>query len=465
LSDELAFLPALEQAELVRRREVSPVELIELYLERIDRLDPALNSYVTVASEQALDDARAAESRGDGRPFNGVPLSVKDLTETAGIRTTFSSRAFADYVPERDVAVVRRLRDAGFVVIGKTNTCELGTLPTTESVLNGPCRTPWDPESNAGGSSGGAAAAVAAGLCPAGLGSDGGGSIRIPASCCGIVGLKPARGRVSTAPYAGFEGLATTGPLTRTVADAAAILDVIAGYELGDDGWAPPPAKPFAREVEEAPGRLRIGVTTEAPVDVPVSEACRRAVAAAGHLLGELGHDVDELAPDWVDDRVVEVFLRVWQVATALTPPGIDPDGFEPLNRSMAAAARETSSVDYAFAVLWLRNFARRVVALWDRVDVLVAPVLARPSVPVGWLTGEEPDIDAANDRSWRFTPFTFAANVTGLPALSLPLAWEDGFPVGVQLIGAPVGEATLLRLAAQLETAAPWRDLHPTGF
>jgi amidase len=459
--DELAFASAREQAALVRSRDVSPVELVELYLERIERIDPALNSYVTVASEQALTVARAAERPHPERPFHGVPLSVKDLTATAGIRTTLSSRAFADHVPVYDTAVVRRARDAGFVLIGKTNTSELGTLPTTESLLNGPCRSPWDPASNAGGSSGGAAAAVAAGLCPAALGSDGGGSIRIPASVCGVVGLKPARGRLSPAPYGGWEGLATDGPLTRTVADAAAILDVLAGYEPGDFTWAPPPPRRFAEEVGKEPGRLRIGFTTVPPVEVPVSDASARAVEGTARLLDSLGHRVDELAPGWEDDRLVDVFGRVWQVASALLPPGGDKSLLEPLNRALAAAARETDSVDYAFAVLWLREYARRIVQLWEDIDVLMAPVLAQPAVPVGWLTGED-DLDPAFDRAWRFTPFTFIVNVTGLPALSLPLHRDEGRPVGVQLIGPPAGETMLLRLAAQLEQAAPWYDRRP---
>jgi amidase len=209
--DELAFLTATEQADLVRRGEVTSAELVETYLERIDRLDPDLNAYVTVCADEAR--AAASGTLPDG-PFRGVPLPIKDLNETAGIRTTFSSRAFADYVPAFDGAVVRRLKEAGFVVLGKTNTPELGLTAVTESELNGPCRNPWDPSRTPGGSSGGAAAAVAAGLAPAAQGSDGGGSIRIPASCCGLVGIKPARGRVSPAPYGGLEGFSTAGPIT-----------------------------------------------------------------------------------------------------------------------------------------------------------------------------------------------------------------------------------------------------------
>ncbi len=229
----LAFLPATEQARLVRDREVSAVELAELYLERIDRLDPELNSFVTVCGDEALEAARAADASTDERPFRGVPIAVKDLTATAGIRTTYSSRAFADNVPDFDTAVVRRLREAGFVILGKTNTPEFGTVAFTESELNGDTRNPWNTGLTPGGSSGGAAAALAAGLIPLAHGTDGGGSIRIPASCCGVFGLKPSRGRVSTAPFPSLEGLSTSGPITRSVADAAALLDVLSGLRAG----------------------------------------------------------------------------------------------------------------------------------------------------------------------------------------------------------------------------------------
>jgi len=261
VSDELAFTPALELAARVRRGEISPVELTELFLERIDRLDPKLNAFVTVDADGALAAARAAEASPSDAPFHGVPIPIKDLNETAGLRTTYSTKAYAKYVPEFDAAVVRRIREAGFVVLGKTNTPELGTIAQTESELNGACRNPWDVSRTPGGSSGGAAAATAAGLCPLAHGSDGGGSIRIPASCCGLFGLKPSRGRVSPSPYgSGALGISTSGSLARTVRDAAALLDAMAGYETGDFYVAPAPERPFLEEAERAPGRLRMGL-------------------------------------------------------------------------------------------------------------------------------------------------------------------------------------------------------------
>jgi amidase len=455
--DSLAFLTATDQAALIRSGEVSPAQLVETYLERIDRLDPKLNSYVTVCADEAR--AAAAGDLPDG-PFRGVPIPIKDLNETAGVRTTFSSRAFADYVPDFDVAVVRRLKEAGFVVIGKTNTPELGITAVTESELNGPCRNPWDTTRTPGGSSGGAAAAVAAGLAPAAQGSDGGGSIRIPASCCGIFGIKPARGRVSSAPYGGLEGFSTSGPLTRSVADAAGLLDVMAGYEPGDAWWATPPQRPFAAEVGDDPGRLRIAFTTTPPLmDAPVAPDCVAATEDAARLLGELGHSVEEATPPWADERLFELFMTVWQVIPALY--GEPPESFEPMTRALIEAASKTSAVDYVLATANLRAIARRIVSFWDGYDLLLTPTLAQPPVPIGALDDEDPWQQLRN--AGRFTPFTQIANITGLPAVSVPLFWnEDDLPIGVQLVGRPADEATLFRVSAQLEQARPWRQRRP---
>jgi amidase len=460
LSDDLAFAPALEQAALVRTGDVSPLELVELYLERIERLDPKLNAYVTVDA----DGARAAAGAPLDGPFAGVPIPIKDLNETAGLRTTYSCRAFADYVPKTDAAVVRRIRDAGFVIIGKTNTPELGSIGMTESELNGDCRNPWNTSRTPGGSSGGAAAAVAGGLAPVAHGSDGGGSIRIPASCCNLFGLKPSRGRVSPAPYgSGSLGLGTSGPVARTVRDAAALLDVMAGYEPGDFYVAPAPERPFLDEAGVDPGRLRVAVTTEPPVDVPVDPVCVRAAQDAAALLSELGHDVIEASPPWrSDDSIVEQFTRIWQIGPAVS--GVDDLSLlEPLNRMLAERARATPSPEAAVAVMRLQALTRRIVAFWSDVDVVVTPTLALPPVPVGWALDGSPE--AAFERQWHWTPFTAIVNVTGQPAMSVPLHWSgDGLPVGVQMIGAPFAEATLIRLAAQLEEARPWAHRRPSA-
>jgi amidase len=460
---DLAFATALELAAKVREREVSPLELVDLYLERIERLDPQLNAYVTVDADAARAAARAAESAPDA-PFRGVPLPIKDLHETAGLRTTYSTKAYADNVPARDAAVVRRLREAGFVVLGKTNTPELGTIAQTESELNGVCRNPWNTELTPGGSSGGAAAAVAAGLAPAAHASDGGGSIRTPASCCGLVGIKPSRGRVSPAPFgSGSLGLGTQGPLARTVRDAAALLDAMAGSEPGDFFFAPEPEQPFLAEADAEPGRLRIAVTTTPPVEVPVDPECERAARATAELLAELGHEVVEATPPWQNDEMIPHFIRVWQVGPATV--GIeDFTLLEPINAALAEDALMTPSPAHVGSVYALQADARRIVAFWDDVDVVLTPSLAMQPVPIGW-TYEDTDGDArlAFARQTLFTPFTPLVNITGQPAVSLPLHWTpDGVPVGVQLIGKPFADATLIRLSAQLEQARPWRDRRP---
>ncbi|HEX2049657.1 MAG TPA: amidase [Actinomycetota bacterium] len=464
---DVAWTSARDQAAAIRDRSVSPVEVVTECLERIEKLDGELNAFVTVTAERALDDARAAAERvargGDLPPFLGVPIAIKDLAETAGVRTTYSCSAFADNVPAEDSAAVRRIKDAGFVVVGKTNTPEFGTIPLTESALNGVCRNPWDTARTPGGSSGGSAAAVAAGMVAVAHGSDGGGSIRIPASCCGLVGIKPARGRVSAAPAgAALHGYATDGPLARSVADAAALLDVLAGYEPGDPFWLPGFDAPLAREAETEPGRLRIAVTTMAPTGAPVDPECAAAAASAAELLAELGHDVDDATPPWIDPGVTLSFVRVWQTLSACYPE-VDPARMEPINRALAEAARGTDSIELVRAGAELQRLARAVVAFWDAYDVVVTPTLALPPVPVRWLDEDDADPITRFLKSGMFMPFTPVPNITGQPAVSVPLHWTaDDLPVGVQLIGAPAAEATLVRLSAQLERARPWAERRP---
>jgi len=455
VSDELAFASALDLAARIRARELSPAELTALYLERIERLDPQLNAYVTVVDEP--------EAPRDG-PFHGVPIPIKDLSETAGIRTTYSCKAFARNVPDFDASAVRKIRDAGFTIIGKTNTPEFGTIAMTESELNGDCRNPWDTSRTPGGSSGGAAAAVAAGLAPMAHGSDGGGSIRIPASCCGLFGIKPSRGRISPAPFvSGSLGLGTSGPITRTVRDAAALLDVMSGNEPGDFYVAPTPERSFLAEADEAPGRLRIAVTTAPPSPVPVDPTCAAAAGAAADLLTVLGHDVVEATPPWQTDEMIVHFIRIWQVGPATA--GVDDLSLlEPINRMLAEGARTTPSPQYVSSVMQLQQIARRVAAFWRDVDIVVTPTLALPPVPVGWTWAEaDGDPYRAFASQTLFTPFTPLINVTGQPAMSVPLHWSDeGLPIGVQFIGRPFAESTLIRLAAQLEQARPWAGRRP---
>jgi amidase len=457
---ELAFLSAVEQARMLRENETSSVELVELYLERIARLDPTLNAFVTVVGEQALETARKRDAISSDAPFHGVPIAVKDLAPTAGIRTTYSSRAFAENVPDFDTAVVRRIREAGFVIVGKTNTPEFGTVAFTESELNGATCNPWNTQLTPGGSSGGAAAAVAAGLVPIAHATDGGGSIRIPASCCGLFGLKPSRGRVSSAPFGSLEGLSTAGPMARTVEDAAHFLDVLAGYEPGDPWWAPPPHEAFAVSVATPPQRLRIAVTATPPIDTPVDAECVGALSSASDLLANLGHDVREATPPWLEPDLFSMFITVWQVGPALY--AVDETLLTPLNRGLVESARATSAPDYVRTVAALQALARRIVAFWDEVDVVLTPTLALPPVPIGWQEAVDGAIPQLM-RNTEFTPFTAVANLTGQPAMSIPLHWSaSGLPIGVQAIGPPAGDALLLRLAAELEAARPWADRRP---
>ncbi|HZQ16116.1 MAG TPA: amidase [Gaiellaceae bacterium] len=434
------------------------MEVVQAAIDRIEATNPSLNFLVTDCFDAALD--AAAGPLPDG-PFTGVPILVKDLTETAGLRTTFSSRAFADYVPAADSAVVRRMKEAGFVVVGKSNTPEFGITAVTESDLNGACRNPWDRTRTPGGSSGGAAAAVAAGALSLAHGTDGGGSVRIPSSCCGLFGLKPSRGRVSPAPYvSGSLELSQSGPLAVSVADAAAFLDVIAGYEWGDANVLPAPERPFSDEVGGEPGRLRIAFTDVPPIPHPVDPAVASVARDAADALAALGHDVVERTPPWSAEELIDVFAVLWQVTPALYPVR-DPSLLMPLNRALAETAAATSSIAFADAVRKLQLTARKVVAFWQDVDVVLTPGLAKLPVPIGWIF-EPSDPWEQFRRGGAFTPFTPIVNVTGQPAVSIPFGMVDGLPVGVQLIGPPVGEALLLRLSAQLEAAHPWADRLP---
>ncbi len=467
---ELLFKPVTELARLVKSGEVSSTELVTASLERIEALQPTLNAFVHVDADGAL---AAAEQIGpdDPRPFAGVPIAMKDTTSVAGMPYTMASDIFGDFVPGHDSFVTRRIRDAGFVLVGKTNMPELGILPVSEPRRFGPVRNPWDTDRTPGGSSGGAAAAVASGMVPIAHGSDGGGSIRIPASCCGLVGLKPTRGRVSRGPDLGDDLLVQDGVLSRTVQETAEMLDILSGYEIGDTTWAPPPSMPFADAAKREPGRLKIGFTTAPPIEAPLDAPCDQAVRDAAELLSELGHEVEETPAPWGAEDPMEAFTMAFGTPIALglffgglvTGREPTPELVEPLSWAMWEAIREHTALDYLRARTQLAGMSRGIIALWETYDVLLTPALAERPVPIG-------EIDSCSDQPWddfhrsgRFTPYTALFNVTGQPAISVPLFHgDDGLPTAVQLAGRPAGEATLLSLAAQLEAARPWADRRP---
>jgi amidase len=467
---ELLFRPATELAGLVRSGDLASRELVEAALERIEVLEPELNAFCHLDPEGALTAAELVKP-GDPRPFAGVPIAIKDTVEMAGWPYTLGSEIFGDFVPEYDAFVVRRLRDAGFVPLGKTSLPEFGILPVTEPRRFGPTRNPWDTDRTPGGSSGGSAAAVAAGMVPLAHATDGGGSIRIPAACCGLVGLKPARGRVSRGPTQGDDILVQDGVLTRTVAESSELLDVLAGYEPGDASWAPPPPEPFAAAARRDPGRLRIGLTVAAPVEAELDPQCERAVQDAAALLASLGHEVEEVEAPWTGQDLLFVFALVFGTPVAMgvffgaQVTGREPteELVEPLSWRMWSEVQRRTPLDYLLARTQLSSVARGVVRLWDDHDVVMTPALAQRPVRIG-------EIDACSDDPWqdflrssKFTPYAALFNVTGQPAISIPLfQGDDGLPLGVQLAGRPADEATLLSLAAQLEAARPWAERRP---
>jgi amidase len=472
---DLMFRPASELAGLVRAGEVSARELVEVSLHRIEELDSSLNAFVDVDAERALAAAEAI-GPGDERPFAGVPIAVKNNRAVAGLRLTIGCSLLAQHVVHHDSNVARRLRDAGFVIVGTTTLPEYGILPVTEARLFGPTRTPWDTQRTHGGSSGGAAAAVSSGMVPVAHGNDGGGSIRIPAACCGLVGLKPARGRISAAPERGEAPLDVDGVLTRTVADTAAILDVLAGYELGDATWAPPPAEPFGvaatRGLEAHPPGLRIAATASPPLpDVPVDPVCARAVTDAAELLRSLGHEVEEVDPPWHLEGLSQLFGAVFSIhiATQILFSGMvagrEPtsEDMEPMSWAIHAMTQGIDSVHGLGLEIQLQALTRQLVAFLAPYDALLTPALAERPLPIGTLDTAAPDPMSTFTRSGHFTPFTPIFNASGQPGISLPLyQGEDGLPLAVQLVGRPAGEAALLALATQLEAARPWAERRP---
>jgi amidase len=468
--EALAFLPATELAARVRDGSFTAREAVEAALRRIEAIDPQLGAFIERDGDAALAEADAIEP-GDRRPFAGVPIAVKANTAVAGLCMNFASRFLAGHRPTHNAYLVRRLREAGFVIVGTTNMPEFGILPTTEPRHCGATRNPWDMGRTPGGSSGGSAAAVAAGLVPVAHGNDGGGSLRIPAACCGLVGLKPSRGRISRGPDLGDSFLASDGVLTRTVAETALVLDVLAGYEPGDATWAPRPAEPYTLAMRRDPGRLRIAMTLANALDVDADPEVVHGLHSAAALLRELGHEVVEDSPALPSPDSLDVFLQVFGPGIALgigfgerlagRPP--DEDEIEPMSRVVLELARALPSTGYLTAVAQLQLLARGTVAFFADYDLLLTPVLAARPLPIGELhgCGDEPLADL--HRSGRFAPYTALFNVTGQPAISVPVGFgEDGLPTAAQLVGHPLGEETLLQVAAQIEAARPWSDRRP---
>lgn len=466
--DPWMFMDATAQAELVRKKEVTAVELVEAAIRRIEELNPKLNAVVTSMADEAL---AAAETPQLEAPFAGVPFLLKDLGPAyAGVRLTEGTAFLRNYVPSTDSPLVERFKQAGLIIIGKTNTPEFGLVPTTEPQRFGACRNPWDQERTPGGSSGGSAAAVAAGLVPMAHGNDGGGSIRIPASCCGLFGLKPTRGRNPRESEA-LAGLAEDHALTRSVRDSAALLDATCGSLPGAHYRAPKPERPFLQEVGADPGRLKIAFTTTAPTGVPIHADCVQAVHEAAILCAELGHEVIEASPAFDGQVLVQQFIDVWAAGCALnvdylaqmTGQKAQPEFFEPLTWALYEKGRGLSASAYLRSLAVLQHTSREIGKFFEEVDVWLTPTLAEPPVPLGTF---EPPADnplAAIERGSAFVPFTPLFNMTGQPAMSMPLFWNDaGLPVGTHFVGRFGDEATLLRLAAQLEAARPWAERHP---
>jgi amidase len=467
MDPDLLFRPITELGRMVSSGELSARELVETSLRRIEALDGEVNAFTHVHAEEALAAADAIRP-GDPRPFAGVPVAIKTEVAVNGSPMTFGSRLFGDYRPDHDSYQVRRLKDAGMVVVGRTNMPEAGIMPITEPARFGATRNPWDLGRTPGGSSGGSAAAVAAGMVPVANALDGGGSIRIPAACCGLVGLKPARNRISMGPEIADSVFGVGGAVTRTMDETARLLDVLAGYEAGDANWAAAPGEPFAVAALREPAPLRVGLVTAPPVDAPLDPEHARAVREAADLLASFGHDVEEVETPGGQEQMEDVFLTVFgaYLASIIRFGGLiagrEPtaEDVEPLTWAIYERATGISAVDFLVASAGVGTFARHFIAsTFSRYDVLVTPTLVKPPVPIGTFDTSVGDV-AEWARTGEFASFTPLANITGQPAISLPLdQTPDGLPIGIQLVGPPAGEAVLLSVATQLEAARPWAD------
>ncbi|MEO5724791.1 MAG: amidase [Ilumatobacteraceae bacterium] len=473
LAGDTRWLDATDQAALVARGEATPLELLEAAIERIEAIDPKLNAVII----RWFDEARAtAASELPGGSFRGVPFLLKDLWAAyAGQPLTNGNRALKEAMPisTADTTLVGRFRAAGLVTAGRTNSPEFGSVPTTEPEAWGATHNPWDLSLSPGGSSGGSAAAVAAGMVPIAHASDGGGSIRIPASCCGLVGLKPSQGRISVGPLRDETGLGVELAVSRSVRDIAAILDAVQGPGVGDTVIAPAPDRPYLQEVGADPGRLRIGLLDHHPYGHAVHPDCAAAAQATAKLLGSLGHVVEEEFPAALaNPNFGQRFSAMWATNMGLAARRIAdqlgrqllPGDLELMNKVQADFAATVNGVDYAAAIAANVEFRRSVQQWWaDGWDLLLTPTLGSPPLPLGSFANDPENPIAPLQRSAEFVPFTPSFNASGQPAISLPMHWNaQGLPIGIQLVAAYGREDLLIRVAAQLEAAQPWAHRHP---
>ena len=470
---EYAEYDGLGLAALVASGQVTPEELAEEAIGRIEKHNPQLNAVIHTMYAQGRDAARRMTGRHGGR-FHGVPFLLKDiLGNYAGVPTTCGARFMVDMPAAQDDTLVVRFKAAGLVPLGKTNVPEFGLLPITESVLYGACHNPWSLEHSTGGSSGGSAAAVAAGIVPVAHANDGGGSIRIPASCCGLVGLKPTRGRNPIGPLLGdlVGGLICEHVVSRTVRDTAAMLDCTAGPEPGDPYAAPTPARPFLDEIGAPAGRLRIAFATKNFAGVPLHPECVAAVERTAARCAALGHIVEEASPPIDTGTMTQSFFAVWcsglamqiDAVAMLAGREVREELFEGVTWGLYQQGRQITAAQYLLAVAMLQMQAREVGRFHERYDCWLTTTLGAPPIRLGTVDLNERDPMTAFAPILDYVPFTPLQNTTGQPAISLPLHWTaDGLPVGVMFTGRMGDEATLLRLAAQLEEAHPWKDRRP---
>ena len=473
ISTEIFQLDATAQAAMVKKSEIKPIELVEAAIGRIEKVNPELNAVITLLYDSARKAAQATLPDG---PFTGVPYLMKDNNSAvAGAPTSLGTALLKGFIPTHDSELTKRLKKAGLIILGKTNTPEFGLLPTTEPRRWGPTCNPWDPKKTTGGSSGGSAAAVASGMVPMAHASDGGGSIRIPASCCGVFGMKPTRARNPLGPNFGdlISGLVCEHAVTRSVRDSAALLDATSGPDVGDPYWAPPPKRPFADEVNVEPGKLKIAFTVDSMMGILPHEECVKTTNVTAALCSDLGHEIVEAGPTLSQDKEVyeDAFTILWLSSCASTVEAIsrtggfppDPAYFEPLTWALYEKGREFKASEYLTALETLQRMSREICRFFNDYDVLLTPALAEPPVNLGTFDAPLDNPMAAWDRVVKFAPYTALFNATGQPAMSIPLYWsEGGLPIGSHFVGKFGDEATLFRLAAQLEAARPWMDRRP---